>query len=116
MNFSNANVFNQIELNLLKKDIIDLQKPRQHNSAQFNDMASAILHSLNPIKIDETQEVTYGGERGIWANREEVLSWRGERPISEYPLNYDMNPEVIKKKSTHLLKYVQGIYPERLII
>ena len=109
MSNSNSNRLIQVEsFSHLKKEPIDAQRPSQHLT-QFNDLEAAILRSSDPIKINETQEITYGSERGIWVNRDEVLNWRGERPISEYPLNHDCNPQVINKKSSHHLKYVQGM-------
>ena len=117
MSHSNANRLIQVDTfcHLKKEPIIDGQQPSQHLT-QFNDLETAILRSSDPIKINETQEISYGSERGIWANRDEVLNWRGERPISEYPLNHDSNPEVIKKKSSHHLKYVQGMTKLELFI
>jgi hypothetical protein len=116
MSYSNSNRLIQFEsFSHLKKEPIGAQQPSQH-LMQFNDLEAAILRSSDPIKINETQEISYGSERGIWANRDEVLNWRGERPISEYPLNHDSNPEVIKKKSSHHLKYVQGMTKFELFI
>ena len=36
-----------------------------------------ILRSLNPIEVNETEEINVIGQRGIWVNRAEVNAWRG---------------------------------------
>ena len=41
----------------------------------LSEIESAILRSSEtPIPIDETEELTVLGQRGIWANRSEVIS------------------------------------------
>lgn len=74
-----------------------------------SQVESAILKSTEPIQINETQEITANKQRGIWANRCEVCTWKGEVPINEYPINEDACPEVIKKKSCKKLEYSQEI-------
>ena len=49
------------------------------------------------------------GERGIWANKSEVCCWRGDLPLSQYQINEDSNPEVITKRSTQSLQYIQEL-------
>jgi hypothetical protein len=70
---------------------------------------AAILRSTVPIDINETEEITVLGQRGIWANKSEVVNWRGVIPITEYVINEDANPEVITKRSTQQLTYVQEL-------
>jgi hypothetical protein len=79
-------------------------------SAQFlSQIETAILRSQIPIEINETEEITVLGERGIWANRAEVVEWRGVIPINQYVINEDQNPEIITKKSSQQLEYVQEL-------
>ncbi len=68
----------------------------------------AILRSANPIQIDESEEITVLGQRGIWVNKDEVQNWRGPMPISQYCLNEDPCPEIITKRSDQNIEYVQG--------
>ena len=48
-----------------------------------------------------------GGERGKIVNRSEVSKWTGPQPIESYLLNDDPDPEVIVKKPTQVVNYVQ---------
>jgi hypothetical protein len=70
----------------------------------------AILKSKhNPICINETAKISANGEKGIWANRCETCAFRGSVPISQYPINQDSNPLVIRKK-TKKVNQVQPVY------
>jgi hypothetical protein len=73
----------------------------------------SILRSTQPIDVNETENltVTFKGqqETGIWANRQEVVNWRGIVPITEYVLNEDMSPEVITKRSEQQVVYIQEL-------
>jgi hypothetical protein len=51
-----------------------------------------IYNSAHPIKIKDDEEITVLGNRGVWANRDEVNNWRGPIPISDYRLNDDLTP------------------------
>ena len=80
------------------------------NSAPFlSNIEAAILRSINPIEIDETEEITVLGQRGVWVNKSEVINWRGVVPIEQYLINEDSNPEIITKHSTHNVEYIQEL-------
>ena len=68
-----------------------------------------ILRSSVPININENEEITVLGQRGVWANRSEVLNWKGPVPISQYKLNDDPHPEVIHKTNSQPVEYTQDI-------
>ena len=76
-------------------------------SAFKSKVEQAILQSTEPITVTETKEITANKERGIWANRCEVCQWKGDVPISEYPINEDGCPQVINKRSQQKLEYIQ---------
>jgi hypothetical protein len=76
---------------------------------RLDDIESAILRSTVPMDLNETEEITVNGERGIWANRNEVTNWRGNYPISKYPINDDPNPEIIRKRTDQHLVYHQEV-------
>jgi len=77
--------------------------------AEFKSkVEEAILRSAEPIQINETQQINAGRERGIWANKCEVCTWKGDLPIQEYPINEDNCPCVIKKPSKRV-EYTQEI-------
>jgi len=40
----------------------------------LSEIEAAILRSQHPIEINETEEITVNGQRGIWANRSEVIN------------------------------------------
>jgi hypothetical protein len=75
----------------------------------FSETEASILRSKEPITIDSNEEITALGQRGIWANKKEVTSWKGDVPITEYFLNEDSNPEIIFKKANNKLEYVQEL-------
>lgn len=75
----------------------------------LSEIESAILRSQVPIEINETEEITVLGHRGIWANKQEVSQWHGDLPIHEYEINEDQNPEILTKKSDQSLEYVQEL-------
>jgi hypothetical protein len=96
----------------------------------LSSIEAAILRSSVPIEIAETEEITVNGQRGtiseknyfkllkilpknnqlgIWANKSEVVNWRGLLPITEYSINQDSQPEVITKKSNQQLVYQQEV-------
>jgi hypothetical protein len=79
-------------------------------SASFKSkIEDAIMKSMEPIPIAETKEITANKEKGIWANRCEVCTWKGDLPITEYPINEDACPEVITKKSCKKVEYCQEV-------
>ena len=57
---------------------------------------------LDPVPINETATTSANGENGIWANRCEVCSFKGEVPIGQYPINQDRCPHIIKKRSRRI--------------
>ena len=76
----------------------------------LSNIETAILRSNDtPIEIDETEELSVLGQRGIWANRSEVVNWKGIIPISEYLINEDANPEILNKRVKQQLEYVQEL-------
>lgn len=77
--------------------------------AYLSDVELAILKSAVPINLPESEEISVLGHRGIWANKAEVVNWRGPRPISEYPINVDDAPEIITKRTQETLTYIQEL-------
>lgn len=75
----------------------------------LSQVEQAILRSNVPIDINETEEITVNGQRGIWANKSEVVNWRGVIPISQYQINEDSNPEIITKRSSQQVEYIQEL-------
>lgn len=68
-----------------------------------------IIRSTTPIHLEEDEEIEVFGERGIWANKQEVLNWKGPIPIKDYKLNEDSNPEKIVKTCNVPVEYSQNI-------
>jgi len=69
----------------------------------------SILRSLNPIEVNETEEISVFGNKGVWVNKAEVMNWRGDLSINEYVINEDANPEVIMKRIDRSIEYVQEL-------
>ena len=108
----------------IAQDLLELQKTRRFSSARssiyvpiasasnhsfLSEIETAILRSDSPITIDESYEINVMGQRGIWANRSEVVNWKGIIPISEYLINEDANPEILNKRVKQQLEYVQEL-------
>lgn len=68
-----------------------------------------ILKSTKPLDIREQSEASVSGFNGIWANKQEVLNWRGPIPITDYRLNEDNNPDFITKTINEPVEYTQDI-------
>lgn len=75
----------------------------------LSQIEMSILRSMNPIEINESEEITVLGNRGVWVNRAEVLNWKGDLNINEYIINEDANPEVITKRIDRNIEYVQEL-------
>ena len=93
----------------VQRSLTHLSQTNQISAALLSEIEAAILRSSEPVIINETDEIEVLGQRGIWANKAEVVNWRGEIPISEYLINEDANPEVITKRSQQILEYLQEI-------
>jgi hypothetical protein len=80
------------------------QNTNASSSVFLSDVEAAILRANIPIELNETEEITVNGQRGIWANKTEVSNWRGVCPLSEYQINADPNPEIITKRACQHLE------------
>jgi hypothetical protein len=79
-------------------------------SQYFSEIEASILRSNEtPVQIDETEELSVNGQRGIWANKSEVVNWKGPIPIEQYAINEDANPEILTKKVNQQLEYIQEL-------
>jgi hypothetical protein len=78
-------------------------------ASAFSAIEQAILRANNPVEFNESESLTINGQTGIWVNRSEVLNWRGVIPITQYVINEDSNPEVIRKKTEQQLIYEQEV-------
>lgn len=74
-----------------------------------SNIEELILQSSVPIDVNETEEIEALGHRGVWANKQETLNWKGSIPITEYKINQDPNPKIIIKKSDKKVKYIQEL-------
>lgn len=86
------------------------ERARENHSPNYGDLSefeAAILRSTEPIQIDETEEIEVVGARGIWANRSEVVGWKGTIPIENYPVNQDHDPLIVNKKTSQVVEYIQ---------
>ena len=78
-------------------------------AAVLSQIELAILRSANPIEVNESEEITVIGQRGIWLNKAEINAWKGDLALSEYKIYEDSNPEIITKKVTQIVEYVQEL-------
>ena len=68
-----------------------------------------IRSSTQPISASAVDIIEINGIRGIWLNKAEVENWKGEIPISEYAINDDSNPELVKLKYSGCADRVQEL-------
>lgn len=84
--------------------------PSRRHHGYLSEWESKILNATSPVELSSHGEmVTVNGQQGQWVNKQEVESWRGQLPISQYRLNEDANPEVIHKKHRHRVDYKQEL-------
>ena len=93
----------------IARSLSHLSQSNSISATLLSEIEAAILRSSEPVEIHESDEIEVLGQRGIWANKAEVLNWKGIIPISEYTINEDANPEVITKRSQQILEYLQEI-------
>jgi Ca2+-binding EF-hand superfamily protein len=76
-------------------------KSNQISSSIFASSAleSAISLANSPLEFKEKESITVNGNTGVWLNKEEILNWKGDIPITEYSINEDSNPEIIRKQT-----------------
>lgn len=91
--------------------VVNIQSQSYSNlhSSYEGTIEQAILRSTVPININENEEISVLGQRGIWANKSEILNWNGPVPISQYRINEDTNAEIIHKTSAQPVEYTQEI-------
>lgn len=60
----------------------------------------AFVHTPDNLELNmTTADLTESLElEDVWANKSEISNWTGPIPISEYPINVDPNPIVIKRE------------------
>ena len=78
-------------------------------SSALSAIETAILRANNPLEFKEAESLTVVGQTGQWINKEEILNWRGVIPITQYLINEDSNPEVIRKRTEQQLIYEQEV-------
>ena len=67
--------------------------------SQTNKIKIDFVHSVESLDLNMTTEITDSLElEDVWANKSEISNWIGPIPISEYPINVDPNPIIIKKE------------------
>lgn len=92
-------------------DDLSAKMSSRANYEYLSQIENDILRSTVPIELDNsaTDEITVNGQRGIWANKSEVLNWRGTMPIEQYLINQDQHPEIIIKSSRLNIEYIQEL-------
>ena len=109
MFIKNRDFFSIVEL---KKVSFKLKKPISVviiMSYDHHNIEQAIRNATVPISSNETEEAEALGHRGILLNRGQIQNWNGSRPINQYRLNNDPNPEIITKVSGQPIEYSQEI-------
>ncbi|CAF1078570.1 unnamed protein product, partial [Brachionus calyciflorus] len=77
----------------------------KHDLNYKSEIEHVILNSREPVLLNESEEIQVNGHRGVWVNKSEVVNWRGEIPITQYPINEDPNPDLIIKQSDKHIEF-----------
>ena len=89
------------------------KKKKLAMSKYMSEFETALLTCTEPIHVGDTQgaevEVEVFGQRGVLVNKHELANWQGSVPISHYPLNQDLKPKLIIKKSRQNVEYTQEL-------
>ena len=72
-----------------------------------SQVEAAILASTNPLEFNATKQMTAAGQTGLWLNESEAASFSGN--LAEYVFAEDANPQVVNKKASASLEYVQEL-------
>lgn len=78
------------------------------NGNFYSETEAAILRANVPIELNEAEEITVNGQRGILVNKNEISNWRGI-PLAQYQINDDPQPEVIRKRTDQKIVYQQEV-------
>jgi hypothetical protein len=76
-------------------------------SGYASQVEAAILASTNPLEFNATKQMTAAGQTGLWLNESEAASFSGN--LAEYAFAEDANPQVVTKKASASLEYVQEL-------
>ena len=77
--------------------------------SNLSNLEEKILRAKEPIRITESEEIELNSIKGLWLNKSEVKNWSGIIPLSEYIINQDDDPLIIKKQPYKDLKYMREI-------
>lgn len=79
-----------------------------HTHDQSTTMTPRSTSTTTEMMTGET--VTVCGESGVLVNRSEIKSFTGPVPLTEYPVNQDTSPEVVRKPADPpVVDYVQEV-------
>jgi hypothetical protein len=81
--------------------------------AYFSATEQAVVNARQPLALPASGRVQAGGFSGAQLNKHEELAFRGPRPLETYPINNDLNPQVIRKQSAPV-RYTQQVAVRRL--
>ncbi|CAF1010698.1 unnamed protein product [Brachionus calyciflorus] len=122
MSFSSSSLFDKIDNTRVETPshsfsntfLLQNYKTSSHDSLSIkneylSELETTLLRCTEPVKLKEEHVIEVNGHKGIWANRDEVLNWKGEIPIENYPINQDPNPKIIHKKYPKNVEYIQEL-------
>ena len=84
---------------------IIITKTNEEMESTLSTVESKVINSSNPIEFNENETLTVHGNTGVWLNKAEISNWKGEIPITDYLINEDSNPEVLRKRTDQKLIY-----------
>ncbi len=81
--------------------------------SQSNKIKIAFVHSAENSDLNLTTDIEDSLElelEDVWANKSQISNWIGPIPISDYPINVDPNPIIIKKELRKKFEYKRKVF------
>lgn len=78
-------------------------------AAVLTRVEESLLKSPAPLPINDAEPTIVNGQRGFLLNKAEISNWTGPVPLSQYRIQEDHNPEVIRRQQDQPIEYNQDI-------
>lgn len=109
--------FNQ----MIMDDSSDFNYTISESEKYMSEIGSQLINSTEPLRLDEDKYVHLDGESGIMQNLDEVINnqnqkWTGKIPLTEYAINEDLEPQVLRKKTCKTIEYIQEVMSQIYVL
>jgi hypothetical protein len=94
---------------VLPPTIQEIETNVSANDSGYSELETAILTAKKPLQINHSEIIDLNGTVGVFVNKNEVEHWTGDIPLSNYKINEDHDPIVIRKPADHTVVYDHDI-------